>query len=54
MSLEPHILRVIKAEGYKINETIQMAVAELVDTVTDENDSMEPEDTAVEDDRDDD
>ena len=41
MGLEEDVLKLLKAEGYKINEAIKDALDEFLDTVNDENEDME-------------
>lgn len=54
MGLEDDIVKLLKAEGYKINEVIKDAIDEMLDTVTDEHEAMEDQgeesDDEVEDD----
>jgi len=48
MGLDKDIITLIKAEGYKINETIREALDELISIVTDENESMQSDPAAQE------
>lgn len=41
--LNAEIIKLLKSEGYKINEIIRDAVDDLIDTVVDENEEMEEE-----------
>ncbi len=47
MALEDDILKLLKAEGYRVNETIRDALDEFVEILNDETEDMEddPEDT---------
>ncbi len=47
MALEDDIIKLLKAEGYRINETIRDALDEFIEVVNDETEDMEddPEDT---------
>jgi hypothetical protein len=51
MGLEEDIVKLLKSEGYRINEAIKDALDEFLDTVNDENEDMEEdlEDDAKED-----
>jgi hypothetical protein len=50
--LDVEILKLLKSEGYKINEIIRDAVTDLIETVQEENDGMdEGEDGDEEEDR---
>jgi hypothetical protein len=44
MSLEEDIVKLLKHEGYKINEAIRDALDEFLDIVNDENEDMEESD----------
>lgn len=41
MALEEDIIKLLKSEGYRINETIRDALDDFLDTVYDENEEME-------------
>jgi len=41
MGLEEDIIKLLKSEGYRINETIRDALDDFLDTVYDENEEME-------------
>ena len=41
MALEEDIIKLLKSEGYRINETIRDALDDFLDTVNDENEEME-------------
>jgi hypothetical protein len=40
MSVDKEIIKLVKAEGYKINEAIRDALDEFVDIVNEENETM--------------
>lgn len=44
MSLHDDIIKLLKAEGYRINEVIRDAIDELIEVVKDEDDTMSDED----------
>jgi hypothetical protein len=44
MSLEEDIVKLLKHEGYKINEAIRDALDEFLDIVNDENEDMDDTD----------
>jgi hypothetical protein len=56
MGLEEDILKLLKSEGFRINEAIRDALDEFLDTVNDENEDMEEdlEDEDVKEDEEDD
>jgi len=41
MGLPEDVSKLLKSEGYKINETIQDAINDFLDTVIEENEEME-------------
>jgi hypothetical protein len=41
MGLEEDVIKLLKSEGYRINETIRDALDDFLDTVYDENEEME-------------
>lgn len=41
MALEDDIIKLLKAEGYRINETIRDALDEFIEVVNDETEDME-------------
>jgi hypothetical protein len=41
MSLDLEILKLIKSEGYKINEAVRDAVVDMVEIIEEENEGME-------------
>lgn len=41
MSLETDIIKLLKSEGYRLNETIRDALDDFLDTVETENEEME-------------
>jgi hypothetical protein len=41
MGLEEDIIKLLKSEGFKINEAIRDAVDEFLDTVNEENEDMD-------------
>ncbi len=41
MGLEEDIIKILKSEGFKINEAIRDALDEFLDTVNEENEDME-------------
>ncbi len=41
MGLEEDILKLLKSEGFKINDTIRDALDEFIDTVNEENEDMD-------------
>ena len=49
--LDVEILKLLKSEGYKINEIIRDAVNDLIETVQEENDGMEEEEDEEEEER---
>lgn len=49
MGLAEDVRKLLKAEGYKINETIQDAINDFLDTVIEENEEMEEDAEDVED-----
>ncbi len=49
MGLEKDIIRLLKEEGFRMNDTITTAVDELVELAQQENDEMELEDEEDED-----
>lgn len=51
MGLPEDLSRLLKAEGYKINETIQDAITDFLGIVTEENEEMEED---IDDDKDED
>ncbi len=51
MGLPEDLSRLLKAEGYKINETIQDAIVDFLGIVTEENEEMEDD---IDDDKDED
>ncbi len=55
MALEEDIIKLLKSEGFKMNEAIRDALDEFLDTVNEENEDMEDfddeEDKDEEDDR---
>ena len=56
MGLEEDIVKLLKSEGYRINESIRDALDEFLDTVNEENEDMEEDlddDEAAPDDEDD-
>ncbi len=57
MGLEEDIIKLLKSEGFKMNEAIRDALDEFLDTVNDENedmdDDLEEEDGGGEDEEDD-
>jgi len=50
MALEDDIIKLLKAEGFRINETIRDALDEFVETI---NEEMEGIDSSIEDDEED-
>ncbi|MBA3707995.1 MAG: hypothetical protein H0W83_04130 [Planctomycetes bacterium] len=56
MGLEEDIVKLLKSEGYRINEAIKDGLDEFLDTVNDENEDMEEgvEDAEVPEDEEDD
>ena len=57
MALEEDVIKLLKSEGYRMNETIRDALGDFLDIVYDENEEMEEdlddeeEDEAPDDDR---
>jgi hypothetical protein len=51
MGLPEDVSKLLKSEGYKINETIQDAINDFLEVVTSENEEMEDD---LDDDKDDD
>jgi hypothetical protein len=41
MGLEEDVIKLLKSEGYRINESIRDALDEFLDTVNEENEDME-------------
>lgn len=41
MGLEEDVLKLLKSEGFKINDTIRDALDEFIDTVNEENEDMD-------------
>ena len=41
MGLEEDVIKLLKSEGFRINETIRDALEEFLDTVNEENEDME-------------
>jgi len=41
MALEEDVIKLLKSEGFRINETIRDALEEFLDTVNEENEDME-------------
>jgi len=41
MGLEEDILKLLKSEGFKLNDTIRDALDEFIDTVNEENEDMD-------------
>ncbi len=50
MSLEEDIVRLLKQEGYRINEAVRDAIDDLIDVVEDENDFIDDGDGDMDDD----
>lgn len=40
-SLDEAIVKLLKSEGFRVNETIRDAIADLIDVVDDENEAMD-------------
>lgn len=54
MGLEEDIIKLLKSEGYRINETIRDALDDFLDVVYEENEEMEEELEDIEDEEDED
>ncbi|MCS6970678.1 MAG: hypothetical protein RMM29_01155 [Planctomycetota bacterium] len=54
MGLEEDIIKLLKSEGYRINETIRDALDDFLDVVYEENEDMEEEFEDLDDEEDED